>query len=194
MSSLIPSLAAASILAAASLVAPTVASADPLFGVSTDVGVPDGAMASVVVRPLSFLRAHAGAGYNAISTGFRAGATLSLPFWFSPTASISYGMYPEGDANPIARRISGDPDMHNPMLEKIGYSFTDGYVGLQFGRKRVSFQIEAGYSRIEGKVRNLDAMSGDEPDDSQTTVSINQDPNVVVWSLSARVGLTVYVK
>lgn len=190
MSSLLRTLAVTSLLASAS-----VASADPLFGVSTDVGVPDGAMASIVARPLSFLRAHAGAGYNAISTGFRAGATLSLPFWLSPTASISYGVYPEGDANPIARRISGDPDMHNPMLEKIGYQFADGYVGLQFGRERVAFQIEAGYSRIEGKVRNLNAMtSGEDMPDSQSSVSINQDPNVVVWSLSARIGLTVYVK
>jgi hypothetical protein len=104
-------------------------------------------------------------------------------------------VYPEGDANPIARRISGDPDMHNPMLEKVGYQFADGYLGLQFGRKRVSFQIEAGYSRIEGKIRNLNSMaSGEDMSDSQTSVSINQDPNVVVWSLSARIGLTVYVK
>ncbi|MGE0400872.1 MAG: hypothetical protein AB7T06_29445 [Kofleriaceae bacterium] len=189
MSSLLTSLAVTSLLATAS-----VASADPLFGVSTDVGVPDGAMASVVVRPLSFARVHAGAGYNAISTGYRAGVTLSLPTWLSPTASFSYGVYPEGDANPIARRISGDPSMHNPMLEKVGYQFADGYLGLQFGRRRVAFQIEAGYSRIEGKVRNLDMMSGDEPSDSQTTVAINQDPNVVVWSVSARIGLTVYVK
>lgn len=170
----------------------SVASAAPLFGVSTDVGVPDGAMASIVVRPLSFLRAHAGAGYNAISTGFRAGATLSLPFWLSPTASFSYGVYPEGDANPIARRVSGDADMHSPMLEKIGYQFADGYLGLQFGRERVSFQIEAGYSRIEGKIRNLSAAMDGEMD-SQSTLTV-QDPNVVVWSLSARIGLTVYVK
>jgi hypothetical protein len=89
--------------------------------------------------------------------------------------------------------ITGDASAHEPMLEKVGYSFADGYLGLQFGRKRVSFQIEAGYSRIEGKVRNLNEMAaGDEP--SSTSVSINQDPNVVVWSLSARVGLTVYVK
>lgn len=191
MSSLLPSLALTSLLASSS-----VASADPLLGVSTDVGVPDGAMASVVIRPLSFLRAHAGAGYNAISTGFRAGATFSLPFWLSPTASISYGVYPEGDANPLARRITGDSSMHDPMLEKVGYQFADGYVGLQFGRRRVSFQIEAGYSRIEGKIRNMGSMTDSEMSDSQsqTSVSINQDPNVVVWSLSARVGLTVYVK
>jgi len=167
-----------------------------MIGVSTDVGVPDGAMASLVVRPLSFIRANVGAGYNGISTGYRAGATLSLPFWISPTASISYGKYKEGDANPLARMISGNSSMHNETLEKVGYQFTDGYLGLQFGRKRVAFQIEAGYTRIEGKLRNLDAMTSGSSDssESETTVSINQDPNVVVWSLSARIGLTVYVK
>jgi hypothetical protein len=190
MSSLLPYLAVTSLLASA-----TVASADPLMGVSTDVGVPDGAMASLVVRPLPFIRAHAGMGYNGISTGYRAGATLSLPFWFSPTASISYGKYKEGDANPLAQMVSGDPNMHNAMLEKVGYQFADGYLGLQFGKSRVAFQIEAGYTRIEGKVRNLDAMTSGESDpQSQTSISINQDPNVVVWSVSARVGLTVYVK
>lgn len=189
MSALLPYLVASGILATANL-----AAAEPTFGVTTDVGVPDGAMASLVVRPLRFLRAHVGAGHNAISAGFRAGATLSLPFWLSPTASISYGRYAEGDANPLARRISGDPSIDNAMLEKVGYQFADGYLGLQLGRRRVSFQLEAGYSRIEGKVRNLDAMtSGDDPDAS-TSVSINQDPNVVLWSLSARIGLTVYVK
>lgn len=194
MSSLLPYLAVTGLLATATLATVPTASAEPLVGISTDVGVPDGAMASLVVRPLPFLRAHAGAGYNAISTGYRAGATLSLPFWFSPTASISYGKYKEGDANPLAQRITGDPSMHNEMLEKVGYQFTDGYLGLQFGRERVSFQIEAGYSRIEGKIRNLDAMTSGDMADSQSTVSINQDPNVVVWSLSARIGLTVYVK
>lgn len=188
MSTLLPYVAVTSLVATLS-----VASADPLVGVSTDVGLPDGAMASVVVRPLSFLRAHVGTGTNAISRGYRAGATLSLPFWLSPTASVSYGYYPEGDANPIARRITGDSTIDNPMLQRVGYQFADGYVGLQFGQRRVSFQIEAGYSRISGKVRNLDQMT-DQPPDAQTTVSINQDPNVVVWSLSARVGLTVYVK
>lgn len=190
MPSLLPYLAVTGVLATA-----TVASADPLFGVSTDVGVPDGAMASLVVRPLPFLRAHAGAGYNAISTGYRAGATLSLPFWISPIASVAYGRYPEGDANPLMRRISGDPSAHDEVLEKVGYQFADGYVGLQLGRKRVAFTIEAGYSRIEGKVRNLDsAADSSQSEDSMTSVTVKQDPNVVVWTLSARIGLTVYVK
>jgi hypothetical protein len=189
MSARIPYLVASAILATASS-----ASAEPRFGVTTDVGVPDGAMASLVVRPLSFLRGHVGAGHNGISAGFRAGATLSLPFWLSPTASISYGRYAEGDANPLVRRLAGDPSAHNVMLEKVGYQFADGYLGLQLGRRRVAFLMEAGYSRIEGKVRDLDAMiAGDDPD-AATTISFRQDPNVVVWSVSARIGLTVYLK
>lgn len=189
MANLLPSLAAAGVLATAS-----VAAAEPTFGVATDVGVPDGAVASLVVRPLRFVRAHVGAGYNAISPGFRAGATLSLPLWLSPTASISYGRYAEGDANPLVRRLSGDPAAGSAMLEKVGYRFAGGYLGVQLGRRRVSFQLEAGYSRIEGKVRNLDALTTGADPDTSATVSFGQDPNVVVWSVSARLGLTVYVK
>ncbi|HEY4178821.1 MAG TPA: hypothetical protein VGM90_18370 [Kofleriaceae bacterium] len=182
------------VLAASVLLAAVTASADPMFGVSTDVGVPDGAMASLVVRPASFVKAHVGAGYNMISPGYRAGITLALPTWFTPTLSLSYGKYKEGDANPLARMVSGDETIQNAKLEKIGYDFADGYVGVQFGRKRVQFQIEAGYSRIHGTVHNLDDMGSSSDPDSKTEFTLTQDPNVTVWSVSARLGLTVYVK
>lgn len=191
MSRLLVGLACSGVLASASAVA-----ADPMFGVATDVGVPDGAMASLVVRPTGLFRAHVGAGYNMISPGYRAGLTVTpLPFWFTPTASISYGQYQEGDANPLARMVSGDQTYANASLEKVGYNFVDGYLGLQFGRERVAFTIEAGYSRVAGKVRNLDQMPSDSSDgESNTTLTITQDPNVIVWSVSARIGLTVFVK
>ena len=177
------------------LLSASAAAADPMFGVATDVGVPDGAMASLVVRPTGLVRAHVGMGYNMISPGYRAGITLTpLPFWLSPIASLSYGRYQEGDANPLARMVSGDDTYTNAQLEKVGYTFADGYLGHQFGRERVAFTMEAGYSRIEGKVRNLDQMSSDDSGDSNTSITITQDPNVVVWSVSARIGLTVYVK
>jgi hypothetical protein len=182
------------LLAASVLVAASTASADTMFGVSTDVGVPDGAMASLVVRPLSYMKLHAGAGYNMISPGYRAGITLGLPTWFSPTLSFSYGRYKEGDANPLARMVSGDDTVSDSRLEKVGYNFADGYVGLQFGRERVQFMIEAGYSRIHGQVHNLNDMDSSSDPDSKTEFTFTQDPNVTVWSLSARLGLTVYVK
>jgi hypothetical protein len=41
----------------------------PRFGVMADAGVPDGANASLVVRPFAWVRAHGGGGTNMIWTG-----------------------------------------------------------------------------------------------------------------------------
>src|SRR5688572_24112483 len=96
-------------LAAAIASPAATAQAEGWLGVTVDAGVPDGASAAVVVRPVSRLRLHAGATHNAISTGMRGGITLSpLRTWFSPTLSLDVGAYPEGDANPLVRTVSGD--------------------------------------------------------------------------------------
>src|SRR5262245_56202837 len=76
----------------------------PLVGVMLDAGLPDGANASLVLRPVSWLRAHAGGGTNAISPGVRVGATL-LPFGSGPSATIEGGHYFEGNANGLAQRF-----------------------------------------------------------------------------------------
>src|SRR5437868_1167806 len=62
----------------------------PLLGVMVDAGVPDGANASLVFRPLSWLRAHGGGGTNMIGMGVRVGATL-LPFGSGPSATFEAG-------------------------------------------------------------------------------------------------------
>src|SRR5690349_18831998 len=62
----------------------------PLLGVMMDAGLPDGANAALVFRPVSWLRAHGGGGYNMISKGVRAGLTL-LPFGAGPSATLEGG-------------------------------------------------------------------------------------------------------
>ncbi|MGH9887276.1 MAG: hypothetical protein ACREBE_17240, partial [bacterium] len=47
----------------------------PWIGAMADVGLPDGATASIVVRPIRSLRAHAGVSHNMISLGERVGLT-----------------------------------------------------------------------------------------------------------------------
>jgi hypothetical protein len=169
---------------------PTTASAeDGWLGVTLDAGVPDGASAAVVVRPVSRLRLHAGASHNAISTGMRGGITLApLRTWFSPTLSLDAGAFPEGDANPIMQRVSGDPTFHSAMLERVGYRYANAHLGLEFGRKRATFYIHAGYSYIQAKARNLDAAS----EDGATMVTFTTDPTIHVWTVSARLGVIVY--
>lgn len=154
-----------------------VATADTKLGVMADAGVPDGATASIVYRPVSVLRLHGGVGHNAISTGVRVGATLApLRSWFSPTLSVDYGRYPEGDANPLAQRLMGDPEFSATALERVGYEFANAHAGFAFGRKRASFYLQAGISRVRGELHD------------DTT-----EANLVLWTASARVGFVLYI-
>lgn len=187
-----PSAAALLALAASAAItaAPgTAAASPPRFGLMADAGLPDGATASLVVRPWSFLRLSGGAGYNGISRGLRAGVTLApLPFWLTPTLSIDYGRYPEGDANPLARRLTGDPEFSSELLERVGYSYANAHAGLAFGRQRVTFFVQAGATRVTGNVHNLNAVAGGE----MSSVTFHDDPRITMWSISARLGLVVY--
>jgi hypothetical protein len=166
------------------------AAPDTRFGVMADVGVPDGANASIVVRPIRMLRVHAGGGHNYISAGIRGGVSL-VPFstWFTPTLNFDYGHYFDGNANPLARMVSGDSSLQVSVLDHVAYDYANAHVGLEFGRTRATFYIHAGMSRITGAVRGLNEMAGD----SGATITFTQDPRVELWAPSARVGLVVYI-
>ena len=169
------------------------APAVPWIGAMADIGLPDGATASIVVRPIRSLRAHAGVSHNMISLGERVGVTwVPLPWWFSPTLSVEYGHYAEGNANPLARAVMGDATFESKVLERVGYDYANAHLGLEFGRKWFTFYIHAGMSRISGTVHNIDSetMTGNE---GTTTVSFPMDPSIKVWAPSARIGFVVYL-
>jgi len=165
------------------------AHAESTLGVTIDAGVPDGAAASIVYRPISRVRLHAGATHNMVSTGARAGITLSpLRTWLSPTLSFDVGSYPEGDANPLVQRISSDPSFQSAMLERVGYRYANAHLGLEFGRQRATFYIHGGASYVATQVHGLDAAS----EDGMTTVTFTEDPQVRLLTVSARIGLIIY--
>lgn len=164
------------------------AAAEPRLGIQADVGVPDGAVGSVVVRPVRAVRLHAGVGHNAISRGLRTGLTLvPLRSWLSPTLSVDVGRYEEGDATPLARRLSGDADYTNPTLERVGYTYANAHLGLELGRRWFTFYLHAGASRVTGNVYELVPMS------ETSSVSFSQEPRATAWSVSARLGFIVYL-
>ena len=159
--------------------------AEPSFGVTADVGVPDGANAALVYRPIRALRVHAGVGHNYVSRGVRGGITLvPLASVVTPTLSVDYGRYFTGDANPLARMITGDDTFQSSALEEVGYDYANAHVGLEVGRTRATFYVHAGASRITGDVRGLESES----------VTFSQDPKLTMRTVSARVGLIIYVK
>ena len=167
----------------------------PLLGVMVDAGLPDGANASMVFRPFSWLRAHGGGGTNMIGKGVRVGATV-LPFGAGPSATIEAGHYFEGDANGLAQRFAGST-FSSALLERVGYDYANAHLGLDFGSRRVTFYIHGGMSYIRADVHNVDtvvastaSMSGG---DGSTEISINKDPTVRAWFPSAKLGLIVYL-
>src|SRR3954465_15242351 len=71
-------------------------------GLMTDVGLPDGGTASLVVRPIRALRVEAGVAHDVVGPGVRGGVTwIPLSSWATPVLSVGYGRFFERDANPI---------------------------------------------------------------------------------------------
>lgn len=170
----------------------------PIFGIAGDVGVPDGAVGSLIVRPFSWMRLQGGLGSNGISRCWRGGLTL-LPFRAGPSLSAEYGRYAEGNANGLARKFVGSDFDGNPLLERVGYEFGNLHLGLDFGSKRVVFFIHGGYSFVRGQIHNVetaiaDAASANASADSGTTVvAVHKDPTIKAWGTSVKLGLILYI-
>ena len=162
----------------------------PVVGVSTDVGLPDGAIASLVVRPWQWFRAYAGGGSNSISKGWRGGFSL-VPFGAGPSVALEYGQYAAGDANGLVRRMVSGNFKGSALLDRVGYDYANAQVGLDFGGKSVLFFVHGGVSMVWAQVHNINEAASNS--NSSTTVSVSQDPKVKVFGSSLKVGLIVFM-
>jgi hypothetical protein len=166
----------------------------PLVGLMADAGLPDGMMASLVLRPVEALRLHAGAGSNTASAGFRGGLTL-LPFGAGPSLSGEIGRYLEGETNGVVRTFFGGVGKLAQYFQRMQYSFASAHAGLDFGKTWGTFFIHAGVSYVKASLTNvapIAEMTG--ATGVRTTVSINQPPVLRLWSPSVKLGLIVYLQ
>ena len=164
----------------------------PLLGAMIDVGVPDGLLGSLAVRPWSWIRVSAGGGTNSISYGWRAGLTL-LPLGSGPSGSLEYGRYQEGDANALAKRFVGGGFNGSPALDRIGYEYMNAHLGLDFGYRYVVFFLHGGVTMLRGQIHNLDATIQGTNAAGATEVVVRQDPNFKVTGPSLKMGLLAYI-
>jgi hypothetical protein len=169
----------------------------PWVGVMADAGLPDGMQGSLVLRPLKWFRTSLGGGYNMISKGVRAGATL-VPWGRGPSGTLEVGRYFDGDANAAARSFLGAGFQGAPVLQRIGYDYVNAHLGLDFGYKRVTFYIHGGMSYVRGTIHNAEQQFSSDPqingtNANGTQVSIKQDPTIKVIGPSAKIGLIVYL-
>ena len=182
-------------MSVAATAAPVLPKRLPIFGVMADVGVPDGLIGSLVVRPWKWLRFCAGGGANGISYGWRTGITL-LPLGQGPSASLEYGGYLEGDANGMAKTLGFGS---SPVLQKVGYQYTNAHLGLDFGSRRFVFFLHGGVSVLWGQIHNLNAVipaptASDASVTGTTQLVVPQDPNARVVTPSVKLGFVVYVR
>ncbi|HKA88662.1 MAG TPA: hypothetical protein VKH36_06240 [Acidimicrobiia bacterium] len=180
----------AALLLVAALAVPARAEDVRRFGLMLDAGVPDGANASLVFRPAGWFRVHAGGGTNLIAPGVRAGVSL-MPL---PGMSLNAegGHYFRGDANGLARMLSGDGTVDVPALRDVGYDYANFHLGLELTFSWLTLYVHGGMSYLHGQVRNIgptlnQSIGGD------GMVTVSEDPTVHAWAASARVGLIVYV-
>jgi hypothetical protein len=106
--------------------------------------------------------------------------------------SAEYGRYADGNANPLVRAVTGDSTFSSAVLDRVGYSYANGRLGLEFGRRWFTFYLHAGVSRITGQVHNLTAEAMSQTSGT-TSVSFSKDPTVQLWTVSARIGFVVYL-
>lgn len=162
----------------------------PVIGVMGDVGIPDGGIASLVVRPWQWFRAYGGAGSNSVSNGWRGGLSL-VPFGAGPSLSFEYGHYNEGDANGLVRKLMNGQFSGSPLLDRVGYDYANAHAGLDFGGKHVIFFVHGGVSMLWAQMHNVNQAF--QSSGSTTVVQVSEDPKVKAFGSSLKVGLIIFL-
>jgi hypothetical protein len=162
----------------------------PLVGAMVDVGVPDGLIGSLVVRPLKWARVYGGGGSNSVSKGWRTGLAL-IPFGSGPSLSLEYGSYAQGDANGLVRSMAGGQFAGSPLLEKLEYQYANAHAGLEFGGKNFTFFVHGGVSMVWAQLRGGGGTLANTGTD--TVVQISSDPKIKGFGSSLKVGLIVFL-
>lgn len=161
----------------------TPAAAD--VGAMVDAGVPSGAGVSLLYRPLSPLRVHAGVAHNGIAPGVAAGVTITTPGGvMRPTLTVEGGRFFEGDANGMYTYVAGAPDEGAP--ERFGYDFGSAHVGVELGTSWFAWYLRGGVSAVRATL----GQDGSLDDDDTST---RADVEVSAVTPSVRTGFVIYL-
>ena len=182
---------ATTVASSANTVAPRRAESLPWLGAKLDVGVPDGLGVSVLIRPWSFLRFEAGVLENGFAPGIRGGLAFTpVHSWVTPVLALEAGHYFAGNANGIAKKVSGNPNFSSGFLNSVQYDFGNAHLGLEFGSfRRFVFFVHSGLTRViahdSSFAEGLQGQAGGGWTSGPATVHAN--------SYSAKLGFILYL-
>ena len=154
------------------------------FGVMTDLGLPDGLVASFAYRPHRMIAGHAGLGHNSNSPGVRAGVAFSpIQFAVAPYLALDAGHYFEAETADWMRSAAEKAGLDDKTLERVGYSYVNGHLGLRLGSRSAAFTLQFGLSYIDATAEVIKPKPNFVP-----TVELYRETVVHVWTMSGRGG------
>jgi hypothetical protein len=179
------------VLGALLLLAPIArAEEDRVLGLQLAAGAPTGAEATVLIRPLSFLRFEGGVTTDLVAPGVHGGLTLAVPWYISPVLSAEVGYQFAGDVNRLLAfaGVSGS----NPLLSKVAYAYGSLHGGIELGfPNHFMLVIHAGYSVIRAETNGLDAYLASQQ--SNLGVTASREGKLQLITPSAKVGLLFWI-
>jgi hypothetical protein len=121
----------------------------PFFGVQGDVGLPDGAGASLLVMPVSWLRLHVGGLATLSGSGARAGVTLvAFPkSGVRPIVGAEGGYAFQGSATWLP--YLGALPVLSRALEQVSYGWGSAHVGFELGSPHFAVVLRGGLSYVD---------------------------------------------
>ena len=162
----------------------------PYVGLGLDLGVsgvlPDTGLL-LTLRPGAWLQVQLGPGYNGLSPGLRAGATLVNPILIPLSLTLEGGHYYEGDANKAVHWFSpGTREVAS--LRHFSYDYLNLLGGLVFEGRHFCFYLRGGVTWMRTTVKDF----------SQSVQEVAQvdlqaaDPKVHYRGPSAKIGILVF--
>ena len=176
---------------AASLPTGARAGDDRILGLQLAAGAPDGAEATLLFRPLSFLRFEAGATTDLIAPGAHLGITLAVPWYLSPILNLEAGHQWGGDANKLVQ-LAGLSASSNALLRNVSYSYASAHAGLEFGLpNHFMFFVHAGYSLVRSTTSGLAEFLASQ--NTSVNLTATREGSVQLIAPSAKVGLLFWI-
>jgi len=162
----------------------------PHFGLSLDVGIPDGAVLSGLFQPTDWVRLSVGLGYNAISPGVRVGATFT-PFHFviTPSLTVEAGHFFVGDPGSKFNLLVGSSGTAANDFEHIAYDYGNLHLGMEIGGARFSGFLHVGLSYVHAQVHDFQAAIQKNTGDATLEA---EDPSLRFTIPSVKLGLLFF--
>lgn len=121
----------------------------PFIGVQGDVGLPDGAGASLLVMPLSWVRLSLGGLATLSGSGVRAGVSLvAFPSQtVRPLVGVEAGYAFTGSARWLP--FVGSLPFFSNALEQVSYGWGSAHVGFELGSRHAALVLRGGVSYVD---------------------------------------------